>query len=222
MTGRSYEEACGIARGLDAVGERWALLVVRELLLGPKRFTDLQRDLPGPSPNVLSQRLRDLEAAGVVRRTTLPRPASAPAYELTEWGSELAPALAAFGRWGSRSPAPIVPAMSLDAMVLAMNTTFQAERARGVEGEFALELEGEAYSLNVRDGGLQISRGRPAQAAGALRTDRAGLAELLWGDADPTSLARSGRAEVEGDEVLLAQLFDGFPAPPRSERPSRS
>src|ERR671932_1050136 len=105
-TMRSYQDGCAVAHALDFVGERWALLVVRELLLGPKRFTDLRTGLPGVSPNVLAQRLRELEQAGVVRRRRLPPPAASQVYELTEWGVDLEPVLTALGRWGSRSPAP--------------------------------------------------------------------------------------------------------------------
>src|SRR5258706_120419 len=99
---RSYGDPCGIARALDLVGERWALLVVRELVLGPKRFTDLRDGLPGLSPDVLTERLRDLEQAGIVRRRTLAPPAGSRVYELTGWGRELEPVLVALGRWGSR------------------------------------------------------------------------------------------------------------------------
>src|SRR3954469_17558802 len=97
---RSYEDRCGIARALDVVGERWALLVVREMLLGPKRFTDLRAGLPKLGPDILSQRLRDLEEAGIVRRGKLPPPAASRVYELTEWGQELEPVLMALGRGG--------------------------------------------------------------------------------------------------------------------------
>ena len=100
---RTYGDSCGIARGLDVVGDRWALLVARELLLGPKRFTDLRDGLPGIGPDVLSARLRDLEQAGVLGRAALPPPAGSRVYELTEWGRELEPVLLALGRWGSRA-----------------------------------------------------------------------------------------------------------------------
>ena len=105
-TTRTYGDGCAIARALDVVGERWALLVVRELLLGPKRFTDLRRGLPNASPNVLSERLRELEHAGVVRRRKLAPPAGSRVYELTDWGLELEPLVLSLGRWGARSPAP--------------------------------------------------------------------------------------------------------------------
>src|SRR5882757_1950655 len=101
---RSYQDPCGIARALDLVGERWALLVVRELLLGPKRFTDLRAGLPNVSPNVLSQRLHELEQAGVLLRHRLGPPVSSWVYDLTEWGHDLEPVLLHLGRWGRRSP----------------------------------------------------------------------------------------------------------------------
>lgn len=101
---RTYSDACGIARALDAVGDRWALMVVRELLLGPKRFGDIRSGLPKLSADVLSQRLRDLEDVGVVRRSTVPPPASVKVYELTQSGLALEPVLVALGRWGGRTP----------------------------------------------------------------------------------------------------------------------
>src|SRR3954453_5510820 len=101
---RKYDQGCGSARALELVGDRWALLVVRELLLGPKRFTDLRDGLPGIGPNVLSQRLKELEEIGVLRREQLPPPAASTVYELTEWGHELEEILVRLGRWGARSP----------------------------------------------------------------------------------------------------------------------
>src|SRR5829696_6449925 len=138
QTARSYGEACGIPRALDRIGERWALMIVRELLLGPKRFTDLKTGLPAASPNVLSQRLRELEGAGVVRRRTLPPPAASRVYELTEWGHELEPVLTAIGRWGARAPAPPEgQSMSLDAHILSLRTLFDA----GLAEDFSTSLE---------------------------------------------------------------------------------
>src|SRR5919202_518872 len=123
-TKRTYDDGCAAAHALDLVGERWALLVVRELLLGPKRFTDLRAGLPHASPNVLSQRLRELEDAGVVTRGTLPPPAASRIYELTDWGRGLEPVIIALGDWGSRSPhrKPGL-GMSVDCHALALKTT---------------------------------------------------------------------------------------------------
>src|SRR5919198_348063 len=127
---RSYDDPCGIARALDVVGERWALLVVRELILGPKRFTDLRAGLPNVSPDVLAQRLRDLERAGVVRRATLPRPAGTQVYELTEWGRDLEPVVLGLGAWGSRAPFPPGDArLGVDSAVVALKTLFHQAAA---------------------------------------------------------------------------------------------
>ncbi len=117
---RTYDDGCAAAHALDLVGERWALLVVRELLLGPKRFTDLRSGLPNASPNVLAQRLRGLEAAGVVRRRKLPPPAASRVYELTEWGKDLEPVIISLGKWGVRSPSkPRDTELGVDSLVLS-------------------------------------------------------------------------------------------------------
>jgi DNA-binding HxlR family transcriptional regulator len=122
---RTYGDRCGVARALDLVGERWALLVVRELLLGPKRFTDLRAGLPHVGPDILAQRLRELEDAGLVRRRTLAPPAASKVYELTERGGELEPVVLALGRWGSAAPVAAPDAgLGVDAFVIALKTLF--------------------------------------------------------------------------------------------------
>src|SRR5918997_6974707 len=136
---RTYGDMCGIARALDVIGERWALLVVRELVLGPKRFTDLRVGLPNASPNVLSQRLRELEAAGVVRRRRLPPPAASKVYELTDWGKELEPVIIRLGRWGARSPSkPRDAVLGVDSLILSFRTMFDPLAADGLEATYEL------------------------------------------------------------------------------------
>src|ERR1700749_458597 len=155
---RTYGDSCGIARALDIVGERGALLVVRELLLGPKRFTDLRAGLPRVGPDMLAARLRELEEAGVVRRGTLSPPAASKGYELTEWGAEIAPALVALGRWGSRAPMPDgAPALGIDAAVVALETTFDAEAAGWADATYQLALAEQVFPLEVAAGRLEIA-----------------------------------------------------------------
>ena len=131
---RTHDDGCGIAHASDLLGQRWALLVVRELLLGPKRFTDLRAGIPDISPNVLGQRLRELEESGIVSRRKLAPPAAAQVYELTEWGRELEPAVLALGRWASGSPSfPRDAEMGPDSLVLALKSTFDPAKADGLE-----------------------------------------------------------------------------------------
>src|SRR4051812_23653374 len=130
-TTRTYGDRCGVARALDAVGERWSLLIVRELLLGPKRYTDLRAGIARATPNVLSERLRELERSGVLRRRALGPPMSARVYELTERGRELEPVILALGRWGSATPVDPDAEMSVDSHALALRTLFDSEAARG-------------------------------------------------------------------------------------------
>jgi len=149
-TARTYGEACGIPRALDRVGERWALLVVRELLLGPKRFTDLKTGLPAASPNVLAQRLRELEQAGIVRKRRLPPPAASQVYELTEWGAELEPVLVALGRWGARAPLdPEYMGMSIDSHIVSLATLFDGELAGDLEASLELRMGDDVFHAVV-------------------------------------------------------------------------
>src|SRR5437764_8558232 len=173
---RTSGDPCGIARALDLVGVRWALLVVRELLLGPKRFTDMRAGLPHVGPDVLAQRLRELEQAGVVRRGKLPPPAAARVYELTERGRGLEPVVLALGRWGSQAPLPDGHGeLGIDAMVLALKTLFAPDRADGLIGSvFELRLGDEVFGLRVGERGLDASRGRAVDPVATIATE-AGL-----------------------------------------------
>ena len=147
VTKRSYEDGCASAHALDLVGERWALLIVRELVLGPKRFTDLRGGLPGISPNVLTQRLDELEQASVVRRRRLAPPAAAWVYELTDWGAELGPVIMSFGRWAARSPTmPHDHPMSVDSLILSMRTMFDAGAAAGLKARYRLRFTSSGFT----------------------------------------------------------------------------
>ena len=140
-TKRSYGDACGIARALDVVGERWAFLVVRELLLGPQRFSDLRRALPNAASNVVADRLRELEGRGVISRRTLPPPAGSAVYELTRWGRELEPIVLALGNWGIRVPLPPTPTtLSATSVLLFLRTSARVDpRAAPMVCRFLLD-----------------------------------------------------------------------------------
>src|ERR671917_1181780 len=179
VTMRTYDDGCAAAHALDLVGERWALLVVRELLLGPKRFTDLRAGIPKASPNVLSQRLRELERAGVVRRRKLPPPAASRVYELTEWGLELEPVIISLGRWGARSPSkPRDAALGVDSLVLSFRTMFDARAAEGLRASYELRLGEDRFRAVVDEGRFEISRGAAERPDVIVEADSDTLAGL--------------------------------------------
>jgi DNA-binding HxlR family transcriptional regulator len=214
-TKRSYGDACGIARSLDVIGERWALLVVRELVLGPKRFTDLRTGLPRLSSEVLAQRLRELEDAGVVRRRTLPPPVAARVYELTDRGRDLEPVLLALGRWGSLAPMPPGDApLGVDAMVLALPTLFDAAAADGLDATYELRLAGQSFRARVADGRLEVTRGSAARPDAVVTTDTGTLAAVLWQGRALADAHRAGDVRIEGDRRAVERLLALFPLPP--------
>jgi DNA-binding HxlR family transcriptional regulator len=219
---RSYGDPCGIARALDVVGERWALLVVRELVLGPQRFTDLKAHLPGIATDVLTQRLRQLETAGVLRPVALPPPASGRAYELTDRGRDLEPVLHALGRWGSQEGlAAARHEMTVDAFGVALATVFDAERARGLDAELALVVDGDTLVADVHDGVLQLRRGRADQPHARIEGSVAALREVLWRGRPLTEAEADGSVTVGGLRSVVRRFVQLFPAPlPRgSEQP---
>jgi DNA-binding HxlR family transcriptional regulator len=198
-TSRSYGDACTIARALDVLGERWALLVVRELLFGPQRFSDLRRALPGASSNMLTDRLRELEANGVVARRRLPPPAASGVYALTDSGRELEPVLLALGNWGSRLPVPEPGHLSAASVLLYLRDS----RSPDAGAVYQIHLDDQVWTVRTVDGHLSVEPGATAEPDAVLRTDPATLNDLLG---DPAAL-RAGRAEFSGDEAALRRLL---------------
>jgi DNA-binding HxlR family transcriptional regulator len=209
-TTRTYNEACGIPRALDRVGERWALMVVRELVLGPKRFTDLRTGLPHASPNVLAQRLRELEQAGVVRKRKLPPPAASQVYELTDWGHELDEVLLALGRWGARAPGPPDGVgMSFDAHILSLQTLFRPELAADVDATFQLRFGDDAFIAHVRAGRLSVERGEAHAPDATIEGDIGSLLAVVHGR---LALEESGLI-ISGDRGAAEEFMELFPLP---------
>ncbi len=211
---RTYDDGCAAAHALDLVGERWALLVVRELLLGPKRFTDLRVGLPNASPNVLSQRLRELEGAGVVRRRKLPPPAASRVYELTDWGLELEPVIVSLGRWGVRSPTkPRDVGLGVDSLVLSFRTMFDPRAAEGLSASYELRLGEDLFRAEVAGGRFEIERGTAQRPDAIFEADAATLAALVYEGRDLAEALRSGAASIEGDGTEVERFLTLFPLP---------
>ena len=211
---RTYDDGCAAAHALDLVGERWALLVVRELLLGPKRFTDLKAGLPGASPNVLAQRLRELEGAGILRRRKLPPPAASRVYELTEWGTELEPVIVRLGRWGARSPSkPRDAALGVDSLILSFRTMFDVRAAEGLSASYELRFGEDRFRAVVDGGRFEISRGSADRPDAIIETDSDTLAALVYAGRPVAEAVESGDLKVEGDGSAVERFLGLFPLP---------
>jgi DNA-binding HxlR family transcriptional regulator len=209
---RRYADPCGIARALDIVGERWTLLIVRELTLGPRRFGHIKDGLPDVSPNVLAQRLRDLEENGIVRRTVLEPPASVPVYELTERGRALEPVLLELGRWGSATPRlRSGRELSVAAMMFALRTMFEPATTDRVT--YGLQLGDEQYAVRIGEGRIDISRGRPDAADAYLDTDVTMLRTLVFLGTGMRIAEEAGKLRITGDRRAAARFPKYFRKP---------
>jgi len=215
-SGRSYDDACGTAHALDLIGERWAMLVMRELLLGPRRFGDLRSGLPGISANVLTQRLEGLEAVGIVVKRKLAPPASVQVYELTDWGKEAEPFILGMGKWAARSPLHDVTApLSPVGMMLSFRTMFMSDRAQDEDFTVNFQLGDDAYWAHVKNGELVEGRGQLETADLTLAGIAGEIAGVVHGLVDPGQLEAAGRLTVEGDRKALARFMTMFALPPK-------
>ncbi len=213
-TSRSYGDACGIARALDVVGERWALLVARELLLGPQRFTDLRRALPAASSNLVADRLRELEGHGVIRRRKLPPPAGSQVYELTAWGHELEPILVALGDWGVRGTvAPDPASLSATSALLALRS-YARPAPDAPHAICQLALDDRTWAAEIAAGQVLIGPAGPARPDASLRTDPKTLAAMLGNPGAFDTAIADGRAEISGDPRALRLLLQNAALPP--------
>jgi DNA-binding HxlR family transcriptional regulator len=201
VVARSYDQFCPLARSLDVIGERWTLLVIRELRLGPKRFTDLLNGLPGIGPTLLARRLKGMQAAGLVARTKLPPPAGVNVYELTEAGKELGPAMVELSRWGARYMGTPMPSdqFRLGWLLAAQQAMYDPEAIHGVRETYELRIADEVYSVRVDDGGLEIEQGPSSDPDLVVTTDYKTLFALGTGQLSPSEAVRLGRARMKGD-----------------------
>ena len=205
---RRYEDACGLAHALELLGERWAMLVLRELAYGPRRFSELRADLSGISANVLTRRLTELEDRGLVRRTKLPPPASVQVYEATEWGMEAVPIIASLGRWAARSPLhdPTLR-MSHVSVLMSFQTLISSERAEGFKGRIGFRLGDARYVATIADGRLDVDRRDADDCDVTFTGTPSEIAAVIHGGA-PFETIR-----VEGDMALANRFRTLFPLP---------
>lgn len=211
---RCYKDGCAGAHALDIVGERWALLVARELMLGPRRFTDLRSALPGISPNVLSQRLEDLAQAGVLVQKKLPPPYAVSVYELTEWGSELEPVIRQLGAWGARSPQlPRGNPISVNSVILSFRTMFRSELANGVNLTIGLELDGRSFTASVDDKEFEVRQAQAEDPDATLSAGPEEFAQLAFDGLTLSDALRDELVELSGDQRAAERFFACFALP---------
>lgn len=213
---RNYDDGCAAAHALDLIGERWALLVVRELMFGAKRFSDLRADLRTIAPNMLTQRLDGLCDAGIVVRRRLPPPAASWVYELTPWGRDLEPVLKELGRWAAHSPAlPQGKPISAASIILSMRTLFDAVKTGDRSLYFRLVLNDAPYDVQVQGGRLAIERSDApvAEDTPTLETTPQVLDTLLYEDADFAEAIEQGQVTLSGDRRIVQRFLGWFALP---------
>ena len=205
---RRYDDACGTAHALELIGDRWTLLVLRELMLGARRFSELRGDLPGISANTLTQRLAELEERGLVVRRRLPPPASVQVYEATQWGLEAEPIVQSLGRWAARSPGhdPTLP-LSGVSLMLSFGTMFDAGRAKKFDGKIGFRLGPDSYLARIRKGRFKVARGEAGAGDVLFTASATAIAAVVYGGAPLDSVL------VEGDRALAEKFVTLFPLP---------
>jgi DNA-binding HxlR family transcriptional regulator len=214
-TKRTYQDSCGVAHGLELVGERWAMLVVRELMLGAKRFGDLKDDLPGISANVLSHRLDELERAGLVTRHKLPKPAAVWVYDLTDWARELEPVLQSFGRWAARDPHHRKDLhFGVTSLILSLRTNFDASRADGVNLTVQLRPDDAALVARVARKKLTVEAGEAVDPDVTISGSPRMFASVVYGGRPLADAVSSGDLVVDGDESAAELFLSLYTLPP--------
>jgi DNA-binding HxlR family transcriptional regulator/putative sterol carrier protein len=208
MSEHGYQQYCGAARALDVVGDRWTLLIIRELKFGPRRFTDLIDGLPGMSRNLLTRRLRDLERDGVVARRELPPPAARQVYELTGDGRDLAEAMLPLVAWGARRLGSRKPGESFRPQwaALAMAAFADRDAAKGVTETYEYHVGGLVFHFAVEDGKIELHQGPAQEPAAVLTTDEETWADLASGNITGSSAAAEGALAITGDPEAARRL----------------
>lgn len=218
---RRYRDACAAAHALDLIGDRWALLVVRELMTGPKRFSDLRAGLPGISANILTQRLAELETVGLLIRAELPPPAATKVYELTQWGYEAEPILKVLGNWAARSPLhdPTMP-FSAASCILSMRTMFSPEKAEEDQFKIGIRLGRETFVAYVNQGHFTCDPASVDGISTVITCAPESLAAAIYGGVPLDTLIADGVISITGDRAVFERYTTLFPLPEKAATPA--
>ncbi len=217
MTSRSYNQYCGLAYALDKMGERWTILIIRELIAGPRRYKDLIEGLPGISTNLLATRLRSLEEDGLLQRRVLPPPAGSTVYELTPPGLGLEKALIELGKWGSQFVPPSAgeaALLNVGSYALTLKTFFRPELAQDVEETYELHIDDEVMRVRISGGEIEVAQGSGREAAAVFYTDIATYMGLLTGQIGAETAVSHQLIQIEGEPGSLQRFLNlcGLPA----------
>ncbi|MEM8695195.1 MAG: helix-turn-helix domain-containing protein [Pseudomonadota bacterium] len=217
---RWYNDACGTAFALDLIGERWSILIIRELMFGPRRFGELRAGLPGISANILTQRLERLEENRILAKRKLPPPASAQVYELTEWGYESEPIVQMLGRWATRHPEhdPTLP-LSAASIMMSFRTMIDADRAGEMDARLGFRIGEDAFVAHVHYGGIDIARSDSETGEVQVSGEATMLAAFVYGGQALADLEAQGVLEVTGDRALFERFVTLFVLPEKLPDP---
>lgn len=211
MTSRSYNQYCGLAYALDRIGERWTILIIRELIAGPRRYKDLMEGLPGISTNLLSTRLKNLEEGGLVQRRVLPPPAGSTVYELTPLAQGLEKTLIELGKWGSQFIPPLaeeVALLNVGSYALTLKTFFRPALAQEIEATYELHVDDEVMQVRINRGEIDVQQGTAVESDAAFYTDIASYLSLLTGQIEPDKAISQNLIRIEGDAKALHRFLE--------------
>ncbi|QJB69636.1 winged helix-turn-helix transcriptional regulator [Parasphingorhabdus halotolerans] len=211
---RWYDDACGTAFALELIGERWSILIMRELMFGPRRFSQLRAGLPGISAKILTQRLDGLEALRILQKRQLPPPVSAQVYELTEWGYEAEDIVQMLGKWATRHPGhdPTLP-LSAASIIMSFRTMFDAERAAGFNAKAGFRLGTDRFIVTIGNGEIETQRGDTDGADFTITGEAENIAAIVYGKEPVQNLESAGLIIFEGDRKLAQKFITLFPLP---------
>jgi DNA-binding HxlR family transcriptional regulator len=214
--GRWYGDACGTAFGLELLGERWSMLVLRELMFGPRRFSDIRANLPGISAKVLTERLAGLEANGVVIRSTASDPVPAQLYGLTEWGYAAEPIIQELGRWAAASPLhdPTLP-LSPVSFMLSLRTMLESGLSGNTEAVAVFAIGTAQFTARLAEGAMPVTRGAADNPDLRFEAPAAPpLAAVFYGGGAPETVG----VKITGDPDEVCAFISFFNLPPKFDR----
>ena len=211
---RWYDDACGTAFALELIGERWSILIIRELMFGPRRFSELRAGLPGISAKILTQRLEGLEASRILQKRKLPPPVSAHVYELTEWGYEASGIVQMLGKWATRHPShDLTLPLSAASIMMSFRTMIDPDRAKSFKAKAGFKMGDDRFVVTISNGKIETQRGETTNVDFIFAGAPEAIGAAIYGGKPIETLVSAGLLSLEGNEELAKQFITLFPLP---------